>query len=410
LWFTSKQDGTPVNQQPRLSIITPVYNASGHLRETLDSVVAQTSQDFELIAVDDGSTDDSPAILDEYATAHPNFVVRHITNSGSAALPRNLALDSARGEFVFFLDSDDLLAPDTVKNLLAVADETGSDVVLCRMENFGTGIRALPRAVFKAERRAEDFIECFAYRTVGPTKMFRRSLIEEHGIRFPLGYSNGEDQPFVMRAYLLANHVSAISDQVYYWVRNRADGGLASPGAMHMSKAGQKPANDLTKNLTVIRVVEEHTEPGPRRDLLLQRFFTDGPGIPLTFNRRFLALPEDEQHQLIERARTVGHLWNAKLRAKASRRVVVLLDTVFGGSPAEVVKVVKRLSSNAVVLNAERVGLFRTLLIVEGRGGTLELRRGDKVHRTPTERLTDSVHSVVVPGRVSHEAISVRFV
>ncbi|SDL11489.1 Glycosyl transferase family 2 [Arthrobacter sp. ok362] len=328
----------------------PVFNASAYLRETLDVLPAQTSQDFELIAVDDGSTDDSLEILNEYAAMHANCIVRGIPNSGSAALPRNVALDIASGEFVFFLDSDDLIAPQTVENLLKAADESGSDVVLCKMENFGIGTRSLPRSVFKTERRAEDFIDSFAYRTLSPMKMFRRSMIERHRIRFPLGYSNGEDQPFVMRAYLESNHISAISDQIYYWIRNRANGVPGTPAAGNVSKAGQPPGKDLTKNLTVIDVVERHTDSGARRDMLLERFFTGAAGLTFAFNRRFLALDRSEQQQLIDRARKVSHLWNDRLRGNANSHVRELLDTLFSGSLEEVVAMIARPNGEELVL------------------------------------------------------------
>ena len=96
------------------SIIIPVYNVAQYLRECLDSVLAQTFGDWEAICVDDGSTDGSAAILDEYAAKDARFRVIHQENAGVSAA-RNAALDAAKGEFFLFLDGDDLLRNDALE-------------------------------------------------------------------------------------------------------------------------------------------------------------------------------------------------------------------------------------------------------------------------------------------------------
>ncbi len=314
---------------PRISVVIPVYNTEHYLRECLDSVLGQTltADQYEVIAVDDGSTDSSPAILREYAAEYPGLRVITTMRSGTAAAPRNTGIEAARGDYVFFVDSDDAIALDTLERLLRVADETGSDVVLPRMENMSGGKRKVAETVFQRERRAEDFVESHAFRTLGPTKLFRRALLEEHQLRFYVGYTNGEDLPFVMGAYLHANHISAIRDKPYYFIRTRTR-------TRNTSRMGQPPADDLTKNLNVIDVVERHTEPGERRDTLLVRSFLYGPGLTKSFDGRFAALPEPEQRALVERARAgAERLWTERLRAAAAARpwVRAVLDAVFAG-------------------------------------------------------------------------------
>lgn len=110
---------------PFFSIIIPVYNVAPYLRECLDSVLAQTFSDWEAICVDDGSTDGSGAILDEYVARDKRFRVIHQKNAGVSAA-RNLALDRSNGEYVCFLDADDLVLKDWLSNIYSVASKCTS--------------------------------------------------------------------------------------------------------------------------------------------------------------------------------------------------------------------------------------------------------------------------------------------
>ena len=98
---------------PQISVIVPVYNAEKWLRRCVDSILAQTFTDFELLLIDDGSTDGSPAICDEYAQRDSRIKVFYQKNSGVSAA-RNSGLDHARGEWILFVDADDYLYEDVV--------------------------------------------------------------------------------------------------------------------------------------------------------------------------------------------------------------------------------------------------------------------------------------------------------
>lgn len=118
----------PMDRKPFFSIIIPVYNVAPYLRECLDSVLAQTFADWEAICVDDGSTDGSGAILDEYAARDPRLRIFHQPNAGVSAA-RNKALDEAKGEYVTFLDGDDVVDQDWLKVFSEVIDSEKCDVV-----------------------------------------------------------------------------------------------------------------------------------------------------------------------------------------------------------------------------------------------------------------------------------------
>src|SRR3954447_16249370 len=111
---------------PRVSVVVPIYNVEDYLAECLESLAAQTFEDLEVIMVDDGSTDGSAAIAESFAARDPRFkLVRRVNGGLSAA--RNTGIEAATGEFLAFVDSDDLVAPDAYEKLVGTLDKTGSD-------------------------------------------------------------------------------------------------------------------------------------------------------------------------------------------------------------------------------------------------------------------------------------------
>lgn len=111
-----------------VDLIIPVYNTEKYLRRCLDSVIAQTRQDWVAICIDDGSTDGSGRILDEYSKKDSRFEVIHSSNAGLSAA-RNLAMGMAKAEWIMFVDSDDVIHPQTLELSLTLAESDGSDVV-----------------------------------------------------------------------------------------------------------------------------------------------------------------------------------------------------------------------------------------------------------------------------------------
>ena len=116
-------------QQPKVSIIIPVYNVEKWLRDCLDSVLAQTMQDLEVLCIDDASPDNSGMILDEYAGKDPRFRVFHLQQNQMQGHGRNLGLKDARGQYVYFLDSDDKITPESMEELYQICERDRLDGV-----------------------------------------------------------------------------------------------------------------------------------------------------------------------------------------------------------------------------------------------------------------------------------------
>ncbi|WP_461087361.1 glycosyltransferase family 2 protein, partial [Streptomyces deserti] len=248
---------------PRVSVIIPAHNSMPELTRCVTSAMEQTLglDKIEIIAVDDGSTDGTGPELDRLGRTCPALRVVHQLNSGGAGGPRNTGLDIARGDYVFFLDSDDYLGPDALRRMVAMADENGTDVVLGKMVSVGG--RAVPTAVFQHNQPRTDVFSSHAYRTLGCWKLFRRSLIERLHLRFP-PYRNCEDKPFTAAAYLNADGISVVADYDCYYVRNRENGNNLTRTA-----AGLTHRMDGTR--LCFETVARYVEPGPRRDRIMRR-------------------------------------------------------------------------------------------------------------------------------------------
>ena len=214
---------------PSVSLVVPVFNVEPYLRECLDSVRAQTSADWECVCVDDGSTDGSPTILAEYAAKDPRFRIVRQPNAGLSAA-RNAGMDAAGGVYLYFLDSDDALAPDALERLSARAATDGLDQIL-----FGTELVAEPGAATDARLAAmqryymvpdalanrplpgpdlfSELVGANAFFASVPLRFFRRDAIPA-GLRFPVGLLH-EDNYFSPLALLAARKAVAVPDRLY---------------------------------------------------------------------------------------------------------------------------------------------------------------------------------------------------
>ncbi|ASK65402.1 hypothetical protein CFK39_05665 [Brachybacterium avium] len=252
------------NTRPLVSVIIPTYNVEDFVTLTLDSTLNQglPAGGLEVICVNDGSTDASGEILEEYASRYDFIKVVHQENSGGPGKPRNTGIGESRGKYLFFLDADDELTENALRDLVRTAEAEGSDVVLGKGE--GINGRVVPGPVFRATKLDADIIDDNVYRTLSPWKLFRRSLVVDHEIRFLETLSIGEDQPFVARAYLNAKKISILADRPYARLRARGDG-------TNVTAASRSIEDYLELARAVITVIVAETDPGRLRDGMLAR-------------------------------------------------------------------------------------------------------------------------------------------
>ena len=259
--------GMSVGNAVKVSVVVPVYNPGRYLDDLLVSLARQTMPptDFEVVFVDDGSTDGTSALLCDVAAAAANVRVLRIPNSGWPGRPRNLGIDEARGDYVFFVDHDDELGDDALERMYAYAVANDSDVVVGREVRRGKGWVAGP--LFRQDLPATTLAETpELLLLLTPHKLFRRRLLVEHGIRFLEGPRRLEDHPFVMAAYFRARVISVLASTTCYYWHNRPDSAGSRARDWHLYFTSMHDAID---------VVEAHTEPGPLRDRMLLHWYRD---------------------------------------------------------------------------------------------------------------------------------------
>jgi glycosyltransferase involved in cell wall biosynthesis len=286
----------PAASPVRVSVIVPVYNAGAHIESCVRSILDQSlgREAVEGILVDDGSTDDTPARLDALAAEHRNIRVVHQENSGWPGKPRNVGIDMARGEYLFFLDNDDRLGLEALERMCAMASRNASDIVLGKMAGFH---RAVPKHLFFETRERTSLAEAPLIEALTPHKLFRRAFVEDLGLRFPEGRRRLEDHVFVVRAYFAATSISVLSDYVCYYHIRRDD--HSNAGLRRLDPAGYY--GNLRE---VLGIVEANTEPGPFRDRLLERF-ARAELLGRLRDRGFVEHADDYRRQLFDTIRGV---------------------------------------------------------------------------------------------------------
>ena len=251
--------GCSVEGVLKVSVIVPVYNPGHNIDDCIESLLGQTlaPDEYEVIFVDDGSSDGTEARLDALAAEHEHVRVEHIPNSGWPGKPRNIGIEMARGEYVYFVDNDDWIGKRRAQAPVrhgAQRDE--ADIVIGRVVGEG---KFVARTVFKRDRKDVTLEWPPLLRLLTPHKLFRKAMLDEHGIRFPEGRRRLEDHVFTMHAYFHAQHISVLARYpCYHWVL-RDDGENAS--------TGEFDAEGYYANVReVLDLVDEHMEPGPLRD------------------------------------------------------------------------------------------------------------------------------------------------
>jgi len=228
--------------KPRLSIIVPVYNVEQYLRKCVDSILNQTFKEFELILVDDGSTDGSSRICDDYKEKNDRICVLHKENGGLSDA-RNYGIDHSNGEYIAFVDSDDWIDNDMYESMMKPIIDYDADIVVCGHRVVTVDGQIEETVVFDKpilltgveatiEILKDERMPSFAW-----NKLYKKSLFKD--IRFPKGMIY-EDLAVVYRYFDMAKRVYVLNKVYYNYLRR--------PGSLCLSQTNEKAVKRIHDN------------------------------------------------------------------------------------------------------------------------------------------------------------------
>lgn len=200
-----------------ISIIIPIYNSSNYLRRCLDSILFQTFDRWECILVDDGSTDGSSIICDEYVSKDERFKVIHQANSG-VSKARNVGINIAKGNWIGFVDSDDWIESETYEIAYNEAIKNNADMVqwgYCRSDGEHDFAFCVYKNDFNLSKFTDNLKEDEPYFGFILT-LTKRDLLLKNNIFFPTDMSMGEDYIFSLKCYLSAKNIYNIKNKCFY--------------------------------------------------------------------------------------------------------------------------------------------------------------------------------------------------
>ena len=222
------------------SIIIPAYNVEKYLRECVDSIIGQTCKDYELILVDNGSTDSTGSICDDYASKHSNVLVKHLMPNKGISGARNEGQKLASGEYILFMDSDDYYYDNKVLERIKEKATNAPDVILYNFVHFfektGTLMKYNPNMNVEVKDRSvldicRDLVDKDAYSNSAWSKAIKRSLLEDNDIHFTQGIAI-EDNDWYYKVILHVKSIAIIEEPTYVY-RRRSDSVTATADIKH---------------------------------------------------------------------------------------------------------------------------------------------------------------------------------
>lgn len=205
-----------------ISVIIPIYNVEKYLRRCLNSVIRQENISLEIILVDDGSTDSSGSICDEYSALHTNIKCLHVQNGGPATA-KNTGYKYATGRYIAFIDSDDEIQPDMFSSMISLGDHHNADIVCCNymqinedgstehLKHSGREYVLNNEEALKALLIKENiYSQCW-------TKIYNHSMLKAHNICNPEGLKTDEDFIFNIQAFDVSNTICVIDRPLYIY-------------------------------------------------------------------------------------------------------------------------------------------------------------------------------------------------
>lgn len=236
-----------------LSIIVPVYNVEKYLSRCIESILRQSFSDFELLLIDDGSTDESSEICDKYATEDARVKVVHKKNGG-VSTARNTGLDLATGQFIGFVDADDYVSKDMFGVLISALEEHDAEVACCDLafideyESIQSGEKNTT-ILIDGETTFAEMLRTNAFLRMGVwNKVYRSELLNKS--RFLIGRHMSEDLLFLIETILPAKKVAYVRQPLYYYFRQRE-------GAATQKKYGEYEKQRIEATQHLVEVVRE---------------------------------------------------------------------------------------------------------------------------------------------------------
>lgn len=214
-----------MNDKPAISIVIPVWNVEKYLKECLDSIAVQTFSNFEAICIDDGSPDNCGKILDDYALKDNRFKVIHQENGGEA-VARNRGIEAAQGEYLYFVDDDDYLHPQTLEVFYKIIISSGFDGVVCKHSEVHERYQPMAADIDIdkvqyqiVEQPLQAFLDDKKLITIAPwCKLYKRSVVGD--MRFIKGI-HFDDVPFNIFMLDKVDKVAVIEEKLYFFYQNQ---------------------------------------------------------------------------------------------------------------------------------------------------------------------------------------------
>lgn len=250
-------------QKPKISIIVPIFSAEKYLASCVESLINQTHSNIEIILVNDGSTDKSGELCEKYASIDERITVIHKENGGVSSA-RNAGLDIATGEWIGFVDADDIAEPDMYEYLLNAAIENGADIVQCAMifetENNAYRVCNPPSdLIANGDKNLSD--DFFKHLSGGVCcKLFKSSLIKE--LRYDQNFSIGEDMRFNLDALVNSKRALLKTEAKYHYIQQKGSATNSVPTKQSLTsylKMLEKAKLDFEKHITLLNFLNVET-------------------------------------------------------------------------------------------------------------------------------------------------------
>ena len=305
----------------KISIIIPVFNTSKYLPDCLDSILNQKFDDFEIICINDGSTDDSKEILNQYAQKDPRIKIINQKNQGLAA-SRNHGIDHAKGDYILFIDSDDYIEKDSLEEIYDIAFNNNLDLLLFKMINFDSKTKKLSQYSYfemnKLKKRVKNKI--FSYEDIkkilfrisvtAPGKLYKRELISD--LRFNEGIIF-EDNPFFIE--MMINVKRAYYYEKYLYFRRIHDESITNSNYERFSDV-------ITSYQFITNVLKENNQ---YEDLKVKLFNRQCRDIYL----RYSQVPDSYKSDFYQKIKSEFFKINSKLDADVLNRANQRSKTIF---------------------------------------------------------------------------------